>query len=164
MPEPILTRLLEHHNWANLRLLEACEALSDAQLDAAPPSATHGTIRATLRHLVTSEEDYVSMLTTGDHPPEREAPTLAELRQSLNETGGALIACARGATDRALEPVDLSDGYRVAPWVIVTQAVNHATEHREQIKSLLSALGIEPPRIDGWRYGREQDALVPPRL
>ncbi len=163
MSEPIMTRLLEHHHWANLRVLEACEALSDAQLDAVPPSATHGTIRETVRHLVTSEEDYVSLLTTGDHPPEREAPTLAELRQILHATGRALIAYTRGATDRALAQIDLSDGYRVAPWVIVTQAVNHATEHREQIKSLLSALGIEPPRIDGWRFGREQGDLIPPR-
>lgn len=35
-------------------------------------------------------------------------------------------------------------------WVIIVQAINPATEHREQIKSMLSTLGVTPPRIDGW--------------
>ena len=41
------------------------------------------------------------------------------------------------------------------------QAINHATEHREQIKSMLSALGITPPDIDGWDFGETAKALVP---
>lgn len=162
MAEPILARLLEHHHWANLKVFEACEALAEEHLDALPHSATHGSIRDTLRHFVTSQEDYVSMLTTGDHPPEREAPTLAELRRILIESGEALVDFARGSTDRALTLIDLADGYRVAPSLILTQVVNHATEHREQIKSMLTALGVEPPRIDGWRFGREQGDLLAP--
>lgn len=162
MAEPILARLLDHHNWANLKLIDACLALVDGQLDAVPNAATHGSIRATLEHMATSQEDYVSMLTTGDHPPEREAPALAELRMILIESGAALVDYARGSTDRALALMDLSDGYRVSPSLILTQVVNHATEHREQIKSMLTALGVEPPRIDGWRFGREQGDLIPP--
>ncbi len=162
MAEPILARLLDHHNWANLKLIEACEALAEEQLDSVPHSATHGSIRDTLQHFATSQEDYVSMLTTGDHPPEREAPTLAELRRILVDSGDTLVDFARGSMDRALTLIDLADGYRVAPSLILTQAVNHATEHREQIKSMLTALGIEPPRIDGWRFGREQGDLIPP--
>jgi uncharacterized damage-inducible protein DinB len=41
------------------------------------------------------------------------------------------------------------------------QVINHATEHREQIKSMLTALGITPPSIDGWDYGEVSGALVP---
>lgn len=40
------------------------------------------------------------------------------------------------------------------------QVINHATEHREQIKSMLSALGVTPPDIDGWDYGEATNALV----
>jgi uncharacterized damage-inducible protein DinB len=29
----------------------------------------------------------------------------------------------------------------------MVQSINHATEHREQIKSMLSALGVTPPDI-----------------
>jgi uncharacterized damage-inducible protein DinB len=41
------------------------------------------------------------------------------------------------------------------------QVINHATEHREQIKSMLSALGVTPPDIDGWDYGEATHALIP---
>jgi uncharacterized damage-inducible protein DinB len=43
----------------------------------------------------------------------------------------------------------------------MVQIINHATEHREQIKSMLSALGVTPPDIDGWDYGASTNALIP---
>jgi uncharacterized damage-inducible protein DinB len=42
----------------------------------------------------------------------------------------------------------------------MVQVINHATEHREQICSMLSALGIPPPDMDGWAYGEATNALV----
>lgn len=164
MPERILTRLLEHHNWANLTLLDACASLSDEQLDIKPQTAVHGTIREMLDHLVTSQEDYTWMLIRFDHPPERGTGlALVELRDLAIETGRELVSWADSASDELMNSrIDLSDGYTVKPGVIITQVINHATEHREQIKSLLTALGIEPPRIDGWQFGRHSGALVPP--
>lgn len=53
------------------------------------------------------------------------------------------------------------DEYYVEPWVIMVQIINHATEHREQIKSMLTALGVTPPSIDGWDYGEVTNALIP---
>ena len=41
------------------------------------------------------------------------------------------------------------------------QAINHATEHREQIKSVLASLGVTPPELDGWTYGEVTNALIP---
>ena len=63
MTENILVKLFEHNNWANLRIIEACSALSDEQLDAEPQSATKGSIRRTLLHLVASQQGYLSLLT-----------------------------------------------------------------------------------------------------
>lgn len=164
MTESILLRLLEHNNWANLRILEACGSLSDLQLDVQPQSSVHGSIRAMLRHLATSQEDYLWMLTRFDHPPERGPElTLAELQDVLVQSGGELVAIAQGVSaDRLPVRIHLSDGYTVEPWVIITQVINHATEHREQIKSVLTSSGLEPPRMDGWVYGRQQEALIPP--
>jgi uncharacterized damage-inducible protein DinB len=45
--------------------------------------------------------------------------------------------------------------------MVLVQVINHATEHREQIKSMLSALGVTPPDIDGWDYGEATQALIP---
>ena len=52
------------------------------------------------------------------------------------------------------------DGYVIEPWVVMVQAINHASEHREQIKSMISAVGMTPPRVDGWQYGRVTGALT----
>ena len=35
---------------------------------------------------------------------------------------------------------------------ILAQVINHATEHREQVKAILTQLGIEPPDLQGWSY------------
>jgi uncharacterized damage-inducible protein DinB len=43
----------------------------------------------------------------------------------------------------------------------VVQVINHAAEHREQICSVLSALGVTPPDLDGWAYGEATKALIP---
>jgi len=40
--------------------------------------------------------------------------------------------------------------------ILLTQVINHATEHREQIKAILTELGIEPPDLQGWSYFEEQ--------
>ncbi|MCB8968338.1 MAG: DinB family protein [Ardenticatenaceae bacterium] len=164
MTENILARLIEHNNWATLQIFDVCATLTAAQLDFEPQSAVRGTIRETLRHLVLSQEDYTAMLTTFDHPPEREVmPTLVELREIVVQSGRELVALVQDFSSKSLQSqIQVSDGYRVEPWVFIVQAINHATEHREQIKSILSALGVEPPRIDGWMYGRLENALIPP--
>ena len=54
-----------------------------------------------------------------------------------------------------------TDGYFVEPWVVLLQVINHAHEHREQIGSMLNAIGITPPDLDGWSYGEATNALVP---
>ena len=166
MPESALTRMLEHNDWANLQLLDACETLSDAQLDFQPQLAVRGSIRDTLRHLVTSQEDYAWMATKFDHPPEREDTlSFKEMREVAAWSGRALASLSQSnasAGGAAPSQIALTDGYKVEPWVIIVQAINHATEHREQIKSVLTMLGIEPPQIDGWRFGRQKGALLPP--
>ncbi len=162
MTDGILEKLFEHNTWANLRIIQACSALSDVQLDADPLSATKGNIRLTLLHLVSAQRNYLRTLTL---PLEErlDAPTVAftELQASVLKSGEGLSALASGER-RPLKPqLQTRDGHLVEPWVIMVQAINHATEHREQIKSMLSALGVTPPDIDGWDYGDAVGALVP---
>ena len=54
MTTSLLTDALEHHTWATERLLDACTALTDEQLDSVVPG-TYGSIIATLRQSSTSE-------------------------------------------------------------------------------------------------------------
>jgi uncharacterized damage-inducible protein DinB len=162
MTENILEKLFEHNNWANLRIIQACSTLSDEQLDAEPQSATKGSIRRTLLHLVTSQRGYLSLLTLPVEARPNTPPAFAELQESARISGEGLLALARDEPSQHLKTqLRTTDGYFVEPWVVMVQAINHATEHREQIKSMLSSLGITPPDIDGWDYGDATKALVP---
>ena len=162
MTENILARLFEHNNWANLQLIQACSALSDEQLDAEPQSATKGSIRLTLWHLLDGQQTYLSQLSGLEPRFNWQAPpAFAELLESANISGEGLMALARDETSQSLKTKIQNDGYSIEPWVVMVQAINHATEHREQIKNMLSALGVTPPRLDGGAYGRVANAVIP---
>ena len=161
MNENILTRLFEHNNWANLQIIQACSTLSEEQLNADPQTATKGSIRSTLQHLINSQEDYLSQLMGIEPRFDWQAPpNFDELQQAARNTGEGLIALTRNGANKSLQTQFQKDGYSVEPWLVMVQTINHATEHREQIKSMLSDLGITPPRIDGWAYGRVTNALI----
>jgi hypothetical protein len=36
---------------------------------------------------------------------------------------------------------------------LLAQALHHANVHREQVSSIVTSLGIEPPDLDVWTYG-----------
>lgn len=161
MTESFLVQIFEHNNWANEKIIQACYALSGEQLDAEPHSLTKGNIRETLSHLVTSQRGYLALLTL----PVEERPTapleFAELQESARISGEGLLELAKGE-NKPFEPrLKTRDGFYTEPWVVMLQVINHATEHREQIKSMLSALGVTPPDIDGWDYAIAANALVP---
>jgi uncharacterized damage-inducible protein DinB len=156
-----LEKLFEHNNWANDRIIQACSALSDEQLDAEPKSATQGSIRSTLIHFVTGQEGYLRLLTLPVEERREPLPDLpfAELQSSASASGEALLALARDESSLSMKGrLQETGGYSVEPWVIIVQTINHATEHREQIKSMLTALGVTAPGIDGWDYGEFTNA------
>lgn len=162
MNDNVLVKIFEHNNWANLRMIEACAALSDEQLDAEPQSAMFGSIRDTLTHLVAAQQGYLSLLTLPIEARRKVAPTFAELSQVASSSGEGLLELARNESSTDLKMrIQTMDGYFIESWVVMVQAINHATEHREQINSMLSALGVTPPDLDGWTYGEFTKAVVP---
>lgn len=161
MADNILLKLFEHNNWANMRIIQACSLLSDEQLDAEPQSATKGSIRGTLTHLVSSQRGYLALLTLPADQRPRTPLAFTELQESLATSGEGLVALVRDQAGILPERLQTTDGYYVEPWVVLLQVINHATEHREQIKSMLSALGVTPPDMDGWDYGEVTRALLP---
>ncbi len=161
MAENFLEKLFEHNNWANQQIIQACSALSNEQLDAEPQSVTKGSIRATLSHLASSQRGYLALLTLPLEERLHPAPAITDLQESARISGEGLLALAKGEQKPLGVRLQTTDGFYVEPWVIMLQAINHATEHREQIKSMLSALGADPPSIDGWDYGEAANALVP---
>ena len=162
MSENFLEKLFEHNNWANHAIIQACSVLSDEQLDAEPKSVTKGTIRRTLLHLVGSQNGYLSLLTLPvEERLSTRAKTFVELQESVRKSGEGLLALVRGDQSPLKNPLQTTDGYFVEPWMVMLQVINHAHEHREQICSMMSALGITPPSLDGWSFGEATNALVP---
>ena len=162
MTENILARLFEHNNWANLQLIQACSALSDEQLDAEPESATKGSIRLTLWHLMDTQQTYLSQLIGMEPHFNWQAPTnFAELLESAKFSGEGLVTLAQDDTSQSLQTKIQDDVYSIEPWVVMVEAISHAAEHREQIKSMLSTLGVTAPRLDGGAYGMVVNAVIP---
>jgi hypothetical protein len=125
-----LEKLFEHNHWANLKTLMACAALSDEQLDAAPLSATKGTIRITLTHLIASQQGYLELLTL---PVEQRRPRgpvpYDTLEASARASGEALLALVGNLPEHFFEKrLQTTDGYSVEPWVVLVQAGRHPAQ------------------------------------
>ncbi len=154
-PIDTLTILFRHNRWANLRILERCAELTGEQLDATIVG-TFGSIRDTLQHIVTAEQSYLSRISTD--PPYRrptDAPplTMAEMAESVRTSGSGLIEWAPKVRAGDTVQVDWEGTPRKVPkTIILTQVINHATEHRAQIMATLTHLGVQPPDLDSWSY------------
>jgi uncharacterized damage-inducible protein DinB len=154
-PSDSLTTLFGHHLWANLRLLERCAELTGEQRDA-NISGAFGSIRDTLEHIVTSEQSYFSRISTGqprNYPDDAPPLTIAEMIESARTTGLGLIKWAPKVQAGDTVEVDWEGTPRDVPKaIILTQVINHATEHRAQIMAIMTQLGIEPPDLQSWQY------------
>lgn len=159
-PADTLTTLFSHHLWANLCLLERSATLTREQLAASIPSS-YGTIEETWQHIVTSERSYFSRISTGQpyRRPEGAPPlSMDEMADSLRATGQGLIEWASKVQAEDTVPVNWEGTPRDVPkTILLTQVINHATEHREQIKAIMTELGIEPPDLQGWAYFDEMN-------
>ena len=156
-----LGRIVEHNNWANAALIRACASLTDEQLEATPRSPRERTIRQVLAHLVEAQVGYTSMLS----PPWRLGAdlgsSLEDLARAAGDSGRVLQAVADGEVAVPWDSdLRTSDGYVVKPWTVFVQALNHGAEHRRQVCGILRALGVEPPRLDGWGFGEATGAVV----
>jgi uncharacterized damage-inducible protein DinB len=152
--------LFRHNLWANLTLIDVCLTLPEAILETTVPG-TYGGIRETLTHLAGAEERYLSALAGG---PERRNPTLEEtapdlatLREHVRQSGEGLIAYAGTVEGNpTLDVTWRGQSYEMPTALFLVQAINHATEHRSQIKIALTQAGITPPELDGWTWDDER--------
>ena len=159
-PADTLTTLFSHNLWANLKLLDLCAELTSEQLHATIPGA-YGSIRDTLEHIVTAEQSYFSRISTGQpryHSEDAPPLTIAEMMESVRTTGLGLIEWAPKVQADDTVQLDWDGTPRQVPkTTILTQVINHATEHRAQIMAILTQLGIQPPDLDSWSYFDQLD-------
>ncbi|HLO17398.1 MAG TPA: DinB family protein [Anaerolineales bacterium] len=149
----MLSILFQHNLWANLKMFDTCLALNDIQLNHSDPG-TYGSIKATLTHLVRSEERYLFFLTGQEHVREAE-PSMAELRERVRQSGQALIQVATGIQPDTQARVGEQAELMPAS-IVLLQTIHHCNEHRTHIATLLGQLGITPPPLSGWDFYDEE--------
>lgn len=163
MTRPLPADAFAHHVWATLRLIDACLALTPEQQATAVPG-TYGTILETMRHLVAADSRYLVVASRERTPLiDEEHMDLPELRTAMENNGtawsrllgedldpDAVLVRRRGDGSETHAPM----GIRLA------QALHHGTDHRSQICTALTTLGIEPPAIDVWDFGHQDGRVV----
>lgn len=164
MSGSLLKAAFAHHVWATLRVVDACLDLSAKELQT-EVVGTRGPILETLRHIIGGDIGYLSILSSErafDIDPEEKS--LPELRVLMERNGSGWTAFLSRALDpdAMVREVDETDGYeRSAPVGLrLAQALHHGTDHRSQICTALTALGMEPPAIDVWDFGLNSDQIV----
>ena len=167
MSRSLLADPFAHHVWATLRLIDACLPLTPEQLGRSVPG-TYGSILETMRHLVGADSSYLFALTGGRVPAiDEDRMDLPELRTAMEGNGAAWSSLLAQDLDPDLVVVrhreDGSESH--APMgVRLAQALHHGTDHRSQVCTGLTMLGVEPPAIDVWDLADEGGRLseVPP--
>lgn len=163
----VKTSLLEdpfaHHVWATRRLLDVCAALDAGQLASSVPG-TYGSILDTLRHLVGADCAYLNLLTDGRVAKiDEEQAAIADLRAAIDGNGAAWSALLEGDLDPDQDVARYRDdgSESHAPLGIrLAQALQHGTDHRSQVCTALTMLGLEPPEIDAWAFAWDDGRLV----
>jgi uncharacterized damage-inducible protein DinB len=158
----VVTTLFAHNTWANLKLLDFCEQLTDAQLDATAIGG-FGSIRSTLAHIVGAEASYVARV-DGKRPPHvlvrGQFPGFTALKEVTRWAGDELLRLALVSQQGTL--VQEREGTLVCEYPLASlmvQEVTHAAEHRTQIATIVTQLGLEPPDMSGWKYMEETGAF-----
>jgi uncharacterized damage-inducible protein DinB len=153
--EPTLIELIRYNNWANAQIIATCQELTAEQLAAAAPG-TYGAIHETLGHIIFAEADYVGRL-TGDRPQpsfkREDGPTVADLAAFAEQVAAALLAAAQRIPPTQMV-YEEEDGQTIEYQArhLFIQTINHGVEHRTNITTILSGLGLAAPEVDGWGY------------
>ena len=164
MCSSILETAFGHHVWATVRLIDACLDLSAEELETNVPG-TRGPIIETLRHLVGSDAFDLFILTNDRaYIVDAEGMSLVEARAVMERNGGGWAELISGPLDpdAVVREVDENDGFqRWAPVGFrLAGTLEHGTDHRSQICTALTTIGVRPPRINLNDFGLNGGRIV----
>jgi uncharacterized damage-inducible protein DinB len=151
-----LVDLIRYHARSNERILDTTELLSRDELEQ-PAALDHGSIVATLRHLVVVDNSWREFLLGHDVDDayDWEVPALPDLpriRSFWIAESERLLAIVEALGDEDVGRVYswASDGAIVTATVslIVAHVVNHGTQHRSELARHLTELGRSPGDMD----------------
>ena len=142
--------------WANHRLLSACDALSQAELEA-HRTGFFPSLQRTLNHIHVIDLFYIDALEGGWLGPaawrnEVPHPTLAALKPAQAAIDKRLIAICNALTPARLDDnVKINRDTRVQTERcdrLLMHLFQHQIHHRGQAHAMLSATAVAPPQLD----------------
>ena len=154
-----LDRQLTHMAWANTKMFSVLATLPEAAYAYTSPGS-EWSVGAIAHHLATAAENYAQRLHGEPRAEKRELPATAAdlqaLAAALVVADAKLRAGAQLPGDEILTWISLGgEEISVPRWVLVNQAVHHATEHRAQIAGALVANGsssLDLDALDVWSF------------
>lgn len=162
----LIGEFFRHNAMMNQRLLDVCRLLSTEQLEGTA-IGTYGTIGTTLVHIANAQEGYAARF-LGEERPERleedPFPGFEVLTERMQRGDQRLAEGARRAdSDHQVKVTgdDPPGTWTMPAPLYFLQAINHGTEHRSQIATILTQLGVEPPEMDGWTYFVDGGFMTP---
>jgi uncharacterized damage-inducible protein DinB len=164
MAKSLMEDAFAHHVWATLRLVDACLALNPQQLETSVPG-TYGSILDTLRHCIESDA-WDLFVATGNRASliDESGMQLSELRAAMESHGPAWsrLLAKDLDPDAVLTEVDEDDGYTrtITVGIQLAGVLQHGADHRSQICTTLTAIGVEPPVIDLLKFGEQTGRVV----
>jgi uncharacterized damage-inducible protein DinB len=163
MTRSLLEDAFAHHAWATSRLIDTCLTLRPEQLGTTVPG-TYGSILQTVRHLVGADASYLSLLSGGRTTEiDEDNMDLPELGAVMERNGPVWSSLLAGDLDPDLVVVRRRDDgseSRAPLGIRLAQALHHGTDHRSQVCTALTTLGVEPPAIDAWDFAWQDGRLV----
>jgi uncharacterized damage-inducible protein DinB len=141
---------LRYNTWATRELLAVCRELSEEQLNATAVGA-YGSIIDTMRHIISCEASDVVRL-TGEQPSwDYEMDDNADLDELDRRVDELEASWERFLTT----PFDAERMFAI-PWhdhgardvpagIFMISVPHHGIEHRSQICTILTSIGVDPP-------------------
>ena len=146
--------LFRYANWANDKLLECADALSDERLDA-PNDMGWGSLRGALVHLLDAEIAWRMLLELGEDvdllSPD-DFPDVAGIRarweQERQETARYLLSLGDDDLRGTVTYGGPERSRTRTLWHCLWHVVNHGTQHRSECAAILTGFGHSPGSLD----------------
>lgn len=134
-----------YNTWATRELLAVCRTLSDEQRNSSAIGA-YGSIIDTMRHIVSSEERTARRLTGEELPGGGDSLEDLAIRVDALETCWERFLSQPFDAERSF-PINWLDGkVRAVPaGIFAIGILHHGIEHRSQICTILTSIGVSPP-------------------
>lgn len=146
--------LYKYNDWANQRIIDAAEKVTQEQLNATNDLGW-GNLRGMLIHILNAERGWRIRLADQGSPQWLETedfPDLASLRARWQDENREMQRYLERLTDEKVNEMFMiernGETRQYTLWHFLLHVVNHGTQHRSECAALLTGFGHSPGDMD----------------